>query len=644
MIRPLLAVLAVLLGDALAAAQAPTHRIVATNHQTVNATITYEVYATRFAVTRWMVFLPVPPELPSQTRVKATTEPVGKLAADRSPLARPVRFIDVPVPDPTPGARLRLRLEIEATLRSRKLVPLEPGEVPPAVPALTAAEAKFYLAADKRADYEAKPFRDWLDARKLRLAKGGSSIDLAGRILAVLRSDFEYGYDPAADRRASVVCGRKVADCGGMSYLFIATMRANGIPARLLVGRTAQPPKPGTSPGDLDFDRPHARPEFHVPGLGWVPADPTYANTNTGKPVGDFVGTDPGDLLVLHVEADLRLPYPDQVRTGELLQLGPGLWVHGKGKFDVAAAPRGVGTEGDADQIEVTRTPPTEALVDVQLIDLYHRHVGTAHDRQLRLADLVQKKAPGENWVYDTAVGTLAFGKLRFDAPFVGGHVENNNSWLWAWSNKNLKLSLTNRALGDTVRSLVHRLGMHALGAAGIALEPLLGSEFTPVAAHILGVILSRELDYDAFFTLPHEGGRGLCLIRDDRLKGAEKRPLARVAAVFPVCLQEMPVADHKVALAAYARDHGLTVTEEPRHLKIAGAGKAELPATFDDRGRLTDLGGVAIPPEPLPVPVPVPVPKPAKKPAARAAKKPAAKAAKKLAAKKKPGKKKRVD
>jgi transglutaminase-like putative cysteine protease len=343
MFRTLVGSVVVFLGPLTGAAQspAPTHRIDAVDHQAVVATITYEVRAGDFTVTRWTAFLPEPPELPSQTGLKVRTEPVGKVVLDRSPLARPVRLIDQPVRDPKSGAKLALKLEVEATLRSRKLVPLKPGEKAPAVPALSAAEQKAYLATDGRADHESKAFRDWLDAKRLRLVKRETPIELAARILDVIRTDYQYAYEPAADRRASVVCGRKASDCGGMSLLFVAAMRANGVPARLLVGRTALPPKPGSTPGTLDYDRPHARAEFHVPGVGWVPVDPAYANLDTARPVADFVGHDPGDLLVLHLESDLKLPFPDQTRSADLLQLAPAVWVHGKGKTELTFAPAG---------------------------------------------------------------------------------------------------------------------------------------------------------------------------------------------------------------------------------------------------------------------------------------------------------------
>jgi len=262
--------------------------------------------------------------------------------------------------------------------------------------------------------------------------------------------------------------------------------------------------------------------------------------------------------------------------------------------------------------------------MDDQLIALYHRHVGMAFDRQMRLEAFLETKDDGKEWEYDTTTGTFTVGKVKLDAPIVGSHTHANNSWLWAWSNKHLKLSITNRALGDVVRSLVHRLNVHALGGPGFALEPFLGPLLCQSAEHIFGVILSCELGYDAYHALPNDGTTELVLIRDDRLKFVEKHPLVRIATQFPKLLRSMPVLDDKAALAAYAHDYALTVTEQPNGLKITAGGKDELTATFDAEGHFTTFDGITIP-EPKPAAKP-----PKKKPAAK--KKPTPKVAAKKA------------
>lgn len=286
--------------------------------------------------------------------------------------------------------------------------------------------------------------------------------------------------------------------------------------------------------------------------------------------------------------------------------------------------------------------------MDDQLLALYHRHVGSAFERQQRLAALLEKQADGE-WTYDPAAATFAYGRLRFEAPILGTHAPND-SWVWATANKNLRLPVTNRALVDTARAVAHRLGVHALGAPAFALEPLLGPKLLPSAAHVLGILFSAELGYDAFHTMPHEHGRELVLIRSDKLKAAEKRPLLRIATTFPAAIKAMDVLDHKAALTGYAKDCGLNVADVPGGLKITGDGKDELTATFDPLGRLTRLEGIALPPPPPPpkkAPAKKPTPgKKATKPAAKAAAKrpavrpPAARAAKTTAAKKRPAKK----
>ena len=322
-------------------AQQPTHKIEATDRQKVNATLTYELRTTNFAATKWMIFLPEPPELPSQGKVKTTANPAGKLLTEKSLLGRKVRYVEIAVGKPTPGAGASMKMDVEAVLRSRRLVELEDGETPPAVAPLAPAERKYYLSATTHLDHDARAFQDWLDAKKLRRTKAEGPLDFAARVLEVIRADYTYRFGPDEDKRASVACAANRTDCGGMAYLFAAAMRANDAPARVLVGRLALPREPGTDRSQLEYDRPHIRAEVFVTGVGWVPVDPANAHSGKSKPVTAFVGHDPGDLLVLHVDVDLRLPYPDKEREVQFIQVGPSYWATGTGKFDGQYGPTG---------------------------------------------------------------------------------------------------------------------------------------------------------------------------------------------------------------------------------------------------------------------------------------------------------------
>lgn len=329
--------LALAVTGAARADERPAHKLVSADAKRVSATIGYELRADKFGVTKWQVFLPDAPELPSQTKVKTVTTPATKVLTEKGAQARKVRYFEASAKG-TPGAVLRMKCDIEATLRSRELVELKPGEAAPAVPPLTDAERKLYLAPTTRVDYEERAFRDWLDAKKLTRAKGEGALAYAERVVEVIRADFTYHFDPDADKRASTACASAKTDCAGMSFVLVGAMRAHGIPARALVGRRTQPPAPDSKPGELNFDRPHVRAEFFVPGVGWVPVDPADAHASR-RPVRAFVGRDTGDLLVLHVDADLQLPYPDKVREAQFLQVNPSYWVNGKGTFDVTFGP-----------------------------------------------------------------------------------------------------------------------------------------------------------------------------------------------------------------------------------------------------------------------------------------------------------------
>lgn len=335
----LVSTLSILVSTGFTSAQPATHRIEITEHQTIQASIGYEIRTTNFAVARWTAFLPEPPELPSQIKLKTTTEPAGKLIAEKSPIARKVRLFDVPVANPVAGAKLTLRHDIQATLRSRKLVLLKEDEKPPNVPALTPVERKFYLAPSKRVDFDKPDFKEWLEAKKLRRAKAEPPIDFAARVLTVIRSDFEYKFDQTDEKRASRTCSRPSTDCGGMSFVFVAALRANDIPARLLVGRFALPRKPGTNPNDTEYDQPHVRTEIYVAGVGWVCVDPSYVNRDKHRPILEMIGHDPGDLLVIHVDLELKLPVPDSIQTVDLLQIEPFYWALGRGKLDATLGP-----------------------------------------------------------------------------------------------------------------------------------------------------------------------------------------------------------------------------------------------------------------------------------------------------------------
>jgi len=112
---------------------------------------------------------------------------------------------------------------------------------------------------------------------------------IAERIYDFVISYLKYEVQPEAHGALwAFINGR--GDCTEYGTLFVALMRALGIPARTVIGHVSR----GLSQGGIVnatriwVDSPHLWAEFYVGEFGWVPADPTFG---TGDPWDHFAIT-----------------------------------------------------------------------------------------------------------------------------------------------------------------------------------------------------------------------------------------------------------------------------------------------------------------------------------------------------------------
>lgn len=304
-----------LIGTLLAAAGAaaadepPGYVLQAKPVRRIEGVDTFEVAWPNFKAKEWVVGQTALPELPSQKKVSTKLSLDGTAGTELSPLKRPIILAKVTVKDKKEQTRLHYTATYQATLLERKLVPLAKGKQPPKVDPLTDAERKWYLAPTTTFyDYETKAFRDWLDKHELHIKPRETEVDFARRSFLVIYDSF--GYEIHTDiRSASAVCKAGKSQCGGLSTLFVAIMRANGVPARSLVGLWAEPPK-GAQPKGNTADPHHTRAEFFAAGIGWVPVDPSVAiYWHKGKretALSQDFGYDAGNFLVTQIEYDLQ--------------------------------------------------------------------------------------------------------------------------------------------------------------------------------------------------------------------------------------------------------------------------------------------------------------------------------------------------
>lgn len=258
--------------------------------QEVDAVNTFRLDYGTTSIKRWFALAAEAPILPSQSDVRTTISPSGAATRESGPLKRAILSTGLVNGNET---RIQYEVRYHAVLHSRKLIPASRNSIRNNFNDLTGKERRLWLRSDESFyDFEEKSFQEWLDLNRLHRATDESDLNFARRVFDCIKSSFEYGADKDANQNASAVCNTKKAHCGGQSTLFVSALRANGIPARSLVGKWAQSMKKGEVVGNYEFSQQHVKAEFFAKDIGWIPVD---------QSVGLF-GSDNGDFIVFQVD------------------------------------------------------------------------------------------------------------------------------------------------------------------------------------------------------------------------------------------------------------------------------------------------------------------------------------------------------
>jgi transglutaminase-like putative cysteine protease len=323
---------ALLAAPAEGAADGPRYAIESKPARRVEATLGLAISAPRLKAEEWDVFVPKLPVLPCQSAVGSTARPGGREVAEGSPRRQPVLEVIVGATTDELAKALSVEARYTATLIARRLVERKPGSPPPKVTPLTASERVLSLRASaEHFDFETPGFRAWLADRGLARVEGEPDVDYARRVFLVIKKEFSYLYTNTLDRHATAVCKAGKSDCGGLAVVFASAMRAQGIPARLLVGRWAFD---GGKDGGPAGNQEHVKAEFFAEGVGWVPVDCSSAILHDKSPEGlAYFGIDAGDFIVHHLDLDLEIPsHRFGKQTVMVLQI-PTWWVRGGGQL-----------------------------------------------------------------------------------------------------------------------------------------------------------------------------------------------------------------------------------------------------------------------------------------------------------------------
>ncbi len=336
--------------------ETPAYGLVPKSAKRIKATLNFEVKSPKLLADEWTLYVAELPELPGQIDVRTTLSPRGKTARELSDAGRPVQYVRIPAVGNKGGQEVALRVDYEAILLERRLEARE-ADAPtaPAVAPLDAKTRRLELANGHHFDYRSPHFAAWLDENKLHREKTENEVDFARRAFLVVRKGIQHFEGEKVEHLASRVCEAGKSDYAGITAVYVAALRANGIPARALAGRVViyeeKPTKTSWA---------HAKAEFFANGIGWVPADVAGAIRTNKSPEGlEFFGSDSAEFLTCHLDTDLVVDTYFGPKTHEWL-LDPSFWVKGAGNFDGLKAKVAVNVEVEpVDLAEILARKPT---------------------------------------------------------------------------------------------------------------------------------------------------------------------------------------------------------------------------------------------------------------------------------------------
>lgn len=320
---------------AIACAAEPEYVLHSAKAKTIRARFDFEIHTPHLTADEWVVFAAQIPSLVRQGDVRTTFHPTADVFQERSPRERTLFRARVPATDESLRHAFHGRIEYAATLYSRQLAKRTAGEGDRKVRPPSDAERELSLRSTPTLDFESAAFTRWLKENRLHRRRRESELDFGRRVFLQVTRSLRYEYTEKMDRLASHLCEADSADCGGMCVLFVAALRANGIPARLLAGRWAKSSVPDAQLNGVAYNQQHVKAEFYVDDLGWVPVDLSSAVLHDKTPEGlQYFGHDRGDFLVVHVDPDFVV---DTIHFGEkqtTFMQGFNYWVTGRGKLD----------------------------------------------------------------------------------------------------------------------------------------------------------------------------------------------------------------------------------------------------------------------------------------------------------------------
>ena len=216
--------------------------------------------------TRQVLAFPVPPHMENcQTNVSLTCWPEGVPVLAAGSTLEKVHFL---VADQATTPTVTAEFTFNYTRRVLTMKTPQPGAKFVAIH-IHDTLSKICLSSDPVVFNFADPmFQQWLTQTGLRRLQQEDEIIFARRVQLYMAQTIAYVPVTAMGKNggAAALCNQREADSAGHAVLFVSILRANSVPARVLVGRWVS--------SDIQPAE-HCRAEFFADNVGWIPVETT---------------------------------------------------------------------------------------------------------------------------------------------------------------------------------------------------------------------------------------------------------------------------------------------------------------------------------------------------------------------------------
>lgn len=277
-----------------------------TSGRMINGVISLKVAGPNIAARQWLLYFPCPPDMHSQKLMSfGSNDAKFQKTAELSSVKREVLRALIPASNSNLYNKISARCYYQIRLLERGIAP-GPDNDKPARKLQTPAERLRYVSTSTSYDFQSPEFKAWLKNNRLLKQTAERDVDFAWRAFATIRKLYEYKYEQTQNRCVSALCQTDSTDCGGLSFLFIATLRANDVPARALIGRWLKPDDQSGA-AQNEYGTTHVKAEFLANEAGWVPVDLSQAVSNKTQAQSEYFGKCSSDFVTLHIDPDMEM-------------------------------------------------------------------------------------------------------------------------------------------------------------------------------------------------------------------------------------------------------------------------------------------------------------------------------------------------